>query len=75
MDVNLEHRYEKRDVKVNIGHVFCQTFNRDVLFGSPVEIIIVSRQPSMHYTIPRFRVIERFCIESSNKRSDHGALQ
>jgi len=30
LDATVKHRYEKRDVKLNVGQVFFQKFNRDV---------------------------------------------
>jgi len=52
----------------------CFVKNLTVTFsvGSPVEIN--NRVPANQARFPQFRVSERFCVESSNKRSDHGAL-
>jgi len=51
----------------------CFVKNLTVTFlgGSPVEN---SRAPASQARIPQFRVIERFCVESSNKRGDRRAL-
>jgi len=71
LDATVEHR-EERDVKLNVGHVFCQKFNREV-FGFSL-VVIKNRVPASQAWFPQFRVIERFCVESRNKRSDRGAL-
>jgi len=42
------------------------------LVGSPVEIN--NRVPANQARFPRLLVIERFCVESSNERSDRAAL-
>jgi len=42
------------------------------LVGSPVEIN--NRVPASQARFPQSRVIESFCVWSSNKRSDCGAL-
>jgi len=43
-----------------------------VLVGSPVEIY--NRVPVSQARFPHFRVLERYYIESSKKRTDGGAL-
>ena len=40
--------------------------------GSPVEV--KNRVPASQAQFQQFCVIERFCVEGSNKRSDRGAL-
>jgi len=49
---------------------FVKNLTVTFLVGSPAE---------MNNPVPaskaRFRVIERFCVESSNKRSNRGSLQ
>jgi len=52
----------------------CLVKNVTVMFsvGSPVEIN--NPVPASQARFPQFRVIERFCVESSNKRSGRGAL-
>jgi len=53
--------------------VFCQKLVVTCLFGLPVEIN--NRVPAGQARFQQFRVTERFCVESSNKRGDGGALQ
>jgi len=52
----------------------CFAKNLTVMFliGSPFEIN--NRVPASHARITVVPVIERFCVESSNKHSDRGAL-
>ena len=70
-----EHRKEKTYVKhkKNLGDVFCQIFNHGVFLGLPVEIN--NPVPASLVRFQQFRIIERFCVEGSNKRIDRGALQ
>jgi len=51
---------------------FVKNLTVTFLVGSPVKIN--NRVPVSQARFPQFRVIERFCVESSIKRSDHGAL-
>ena len=60
-------------MRVNVGHVFCETFNRDVFVRFSCRNY--NSFPGSQARITRFRLTERFCIESSNKRSDRGSLQ
>jgi len=53
--------------------MFCQTFNRDVFDWFACRNY--NSFPGSQARITRFRVTECFCIESSNKSSDRGALQ
>jgi len=59
-------------IKKKRSHVFCQILNRDVFGWFPAKIN--NLVPASQARFPQFRVIKRFCIEGSNKRSDHGAL-
>jgi len=55
------------------GHVLCQIFNHVILGGLLAKID--NPFPASQVRFQQFRVIERFCVEGSNKRSDRGALQ
>jgi len=50
---------------------FIKYLSNTFLAGSPVEIN--NCVPTSQARYPQFRVTERFCVESSNKRSDRGA--
>jgi len=52
---------------------FVKNLTLTFLIGSPVEIN--NRVPGSQAPFPQFRVIERFFVESTNKRGDRGALQ
>ena len=60
-------------MKLNLAHEFCLKFNRKIFVwfacGNYDSV------PASQAHITRFRVIERLCVESGNKRSDRGALQ
>jgi len=51
---------------------FVKNLTMTRVFGSPVEIN--NRVPASQVRFPQFHVIEHFCVESKNKRSDRGAL-
>ena len=55
----------------NVGHVFCQIFHlwRFRLVCLWQLIILVSASQVGYH---KFRVIECFCVEGNNKRSDRG---
>jgi len=52
--------------------MFCEIFNCDVSIGLPAKIN--NSVPASQVLFQQFRVIEHFCVECSNKRSDRGAL-
>jgi len=75
LDAAVEHtQIRKIDVRLVKygGYVFGQIFNRDVFgwFACGDQ----NSEPANQSRFPQFRIIERFCVEGSNKLSDCGAL-
>jgi len=64
---------KKKNCESYAGLAFSQKFKRDVFVWFAHRNC--NSVPPNQARIARFRVIERRCIENSNKRSDRGALQ
>jgi len=54
-----------------VGFMFGQYLTVTFWVSSSVEIKSCSRKARF----PQFRILERFCVEGSNKRNDRCALQ